>query len=233
MEPMYLYALLMFAAVTATVYLVLVWQKPDNVVGDEGIQIHSNWAGYYGEGRRAESGNPLKSTELTGIWERFKGYVKGLTVNHVSAETETLYFVLQFLMYMESGMTIMSALQKTQVSMEEAGYKLAEELRRINFKLRGGVPFDDAISVLEKSERGRALREFFLVISQAQEVGVPVSDALRGAIKEFEELRVIRAEARASRLSVLLAIPIVLGFLPSILLLVAFPAVHRLLEAFG
>jgi len=230
MEPMLLYALLVFTLVSVTVYIIL--QRSRDSVGEEAARLHGNWTRYYGEGHPMEMGSSLSAAGSVRR-ERFRQFLKGLTVNKVSAETETLYFVLQFLMYMESGMTIMSALQKTQASIEAAGYKLAEDLRKINFKLQGGVPFDEAINVLDESERGKSVKEFFLVISQAQEIGVPVSDALKGAIKEFEELRVIRAEERASRLSVLMAIPIVLGFLPSILLLVAMPAVSKLLEAFG
>jgi hypothetical protein len=229
MGALLLYAFLVFALVSVTVYVILL--KLRDTSGEE-ARLHGNWTRYYGEGRPMEMGSAVAGSGSART-ERFKQFLKGLTVNKVSAETETLYFVLQFLMYMESGMTIMSALQKTQASIEGAGYKLADDLRKINFKLQGGVPFGEAIKVLEGSERGKSVKEFFLVISQAQEIGVPVSDALKGAIKEFEELRVIRAEERASRLSVLMAVPIVLGFLPSILLLVAMPAVSKLLEAFG
>ena len=150
---------------------------------------------------------------------------------HVSYETEVLFFAMQFLMYIESGMTVMTALQKTQTAMEGAGYSMASELQKINFKLRSGVPFAQAIHAMEGNDV-KIIKEFFLVISQAQEIGVAVSDALKSAIKEFEELRVIRAEERASRLSVLLAVPIVFGFLPAILLLVLMPAVHGLMKAF-
>ena len=233
MESLWVYALFVFSFVTVAVYAVL-WRQKTKLAegGDEPVLFQSSWAGYYGSRYAREGESPLKGAGAVTFFDRIKRFAGGLTSKRVPAETETLYFVLQFLMYMESGMTIMSALQKTQTSMEAAEYRLADELRKINFKLRGGVPFGEAVKVLDK-EQGKELREFFLVISQAQQIGVPVSDALKGAIKEFEERRVIRAEERASRLSVMMAIPIVLGFLPSILLLVAMPAVHRLLEAFS
>ncbi len=235
MESLWLYFFLVFVLVGGAVYVVLA-RKSAFAESDDALLVHGNWSDYYAQNAGEKSLHsfikeqqnvlPLKRLQewLGKKWE-------SLFHEHVSYETEVLFFAMQFMMYMESGMTVMSALQKTQTAMEDAGYAMASDLQKINFKLRSGVPFSQAIHSLEGKDV-KLVKEFFLVISQAQEIGVAVSDALKGAIKEFEELRVIRAEQKAARLSVLMAVPIVFGFLPAILLLVLAPAVHGLFKAF-
>lgn len=230
-----LYFLTVFFLVSATVYAVLAPKK--GAQDAEGFaRGQSSWNEYYSQ--YTQKGNVqsfVKQQQDVLPLSRLRGWIRKkwetLFREHVSYETEVLFFAMQFLMYIESGMTVMTALQKTQTAMEGAGYSMAAELQKINFKLRSGVPFGQAIHAMEGNDV-KIIKEFFLVISQAQEIGVAVSDALKSAIKEFEELRVIRAEERASRLSVLLAVPIVFGFLPAILLLVLMPAVHGLMKAF-
>jgi hypothetical protein len=234
MGSLLMYGFSVFFLVSATVYLVA--RSRSDLPDGEGFEkLQSGLAGYYPlQGHHQPPVRLQPEPSPRGRWlERVKKRVKRLFSDRVSAETEILYFVLQFLMYIESGMTVISALKKTQAAMDEAGYAIAAELQKINFKLSGGVPFTEAIKVLEDKRSVRVMKEFFLVISQAQEIGVPVSQALKNAIREFEELRIIRAEQRASRLSVLLAVPIVFGFLPAILLLVLMPALHGLFKVFG
>ncbi|MDD3770526.1 MAG: type II secretion system F family protein [Sulfuricurvum sp.] len=228
------YFVSVFLLVSATVYLVLARQKKGGGAA-EGSAGGQSWNDFYAQyAQQGNVQNLIKQQQDVLPLKRVREWIdkkrESLFREHVSYETEVLFFAMQFLMYMESGMTVMSALQKTQSAMENAGYRMAQELQKLNFKLRSGVPFAEAIHMLEGKEV-KIVKEFFLVISQAQEIGVAVSDALKSAIKEFEELRVIRAEERASRLSVLLAVPIVFGFLPAILLLVLTPAVHGLMGA--
>lgn len=231
MMSVLLYALLVFSAVAVAVYWALNrfgTQAED--MTEEVPRPEAEW-GLFGNGNNRElaaRGERGVSRTFRAVWKSLQRFIERLRRNRVSEETETLFFVLQFLMYMESGMTILAALQKTQEMMEEVSYPMAEDLRMINFKLRAGATFSDAIEVITNSE----LREFFLVISQSQQIGVPISDALKSAIVEFEETRVARAEARASRVSVLLSLPIVFGFLPAIFILVLMPALHGLLGAF-
>lgn len=236
MEPLLWYFLSVFVLVFATVYVVLEREKKATEASEELMKGQNSWQDFYAQ--YTQKGNVqsfIKQQQdafpLSRLWEWISEKGKKMFRERASYETEVLFFAMQFLMYMESGMTVMSALQKTQSAMEEAGYNMAKDLQKINFKLRSGVPFVQAIHLLE-GKKIKIVKEFFLVISQAQEIGVAVSDALKSAIKEFEELRVIRAEERASRLSVMLAIPIVFGFLPAILLLVLMPAVHGLMKAF-
>ncbi len=225
MEMMF-YALLVFFAVAAAVYAVLARSGGEKEI--EGDEPH--FAPRWGATASVKEQQRTLSTSAALLAMREWGarLIERLRRSRVSEEAETLFFVLQFLMYMESGMTILAALQKTQDMMEEVGYQLAEELRMINFKLRAGATFNDAIDII----KNRELREFFLVISQSQQIGVPISDALKTAIIEYEETRVANAEARASRMSVFLAVPIVVGFLPAIFMLVLMPALHGLFGAF-
>jgi type II secretory pathway component PulF len=237
MESYLVYFLLVFSIVSGAVYGVLARKKGNIPDSGSFTVVKSSWSDYYAQyTHKGDVQNLIRQQQkdvlsLRGLGDWIRQTGEKFFHERVSHETEVLFFVMQFLMYMESGMTVMTALQKTQAAMEGAGYALAAELQKINFKLRSGVPFSQAIHVLEGKE-GKTIKEFFLVISQAQEIGVAVSDALKSAIREFEELRVIRAEERASKLSVLLAVPIVFGFFPAILLLVLMPAVYGLMKAF-
>jgi hypothetical protein len=229
MEPL-LYASLIFFAVSGAVYFTL---KATGEKGESGVldtaPVPTEWKLFdRGESREMTLTGDAPSRLVKKLWKGVRQLLDRMRRVRVSEETETLFFVLQFLMYMESGMTILAALQKTQETMESVGYRLAEELRMINFKLRAGATFGDAIEEISNGE----LKEFFLVISQSQQVGVPISDALKTAIVEFDETRVAKAEARASRVSVFLAVPIVFGFLPAIFILILMPALHGLFGAF-
>lgn len=145
-------------------------------------------------------------------------------------DTETIYFALHFLVYIQSGMTVMAALRKTYASLSVSGFGIARYLKEIIFRLDSGVPFKEAVSVLNKQPGAELLRELFMAMMQAQEIGVPLGDSLRNTIRDFEQTRVFRAEERASKMSVLLAIPIVFGFLPSIMMLLLYPAMHNIFE---
>lgn len=236
MEALLVYFILVFLMVAGAVYLVL--NRKSGVVEDESvILVQGNWSDFYAnKTSKGDLHSFIKEQQDVLPLGRLREWIgrkwESLFHERTSYETEVLFFAMQFMMYMESGMTVMTALQKTQTAMEEAGYGMASDLQKINFKLRSGVPFSQAILALEGKDV-KIVKEFFLVISQAQDIGVAVSDALKGAIKEFEELRVIRAEEKAARLSVLLAVPIVFGYLPAILLLVLTPAVYGLFKAFG
>lgn len=235
MESLGIFFFLVFVLVGVVVYWTLGRQNT-SVQNDEAVPVFSTWNDYQSQnsGERNIQNFIREQQDLFPV-ERFANWLKRRWAKSFRApvdyETEVLFFAMQFMMYMESGMTVMSALQKTQTAMEAAEYSMASDLQKINFKLRSGVPFAEAIHAME-GKNVKLVKDFFLVISQAQAIGVAVSDALKGAIKEFEELRIINAEQKAARLSVLMAVPIILGFLPAIMILVLAPAVHGLFKAF-
>ncbi len=161
------------------------------------------------------------------------GVKKALFRKKVDAGSETLYFLLLFLLFLQSGLPIRPAIGRAYYSLSAMGFEITRYLKEIIARIDSGVPFTQAVKVLDKYPEVNILRESFSNILQAQELGAPIEDSIKVTLKDLEESRVLRAEERASKMSVLLAIPVVFGFLPSIIILVAYPAMYQLLKALG
>lgn len=162
-----------------------------------------------------------------------EGVKKTLFRKKVDAGSETLYFLLLFLLFLQSGLPIRPAIGRAYYSLSSMGFEITRYLKEIIARIDSGVPFTQAVKVLDKYPEVAVLRESFSNILQAQELGAPIEDSIKTTLKDLEESRVLRAEERASKMSVLLAIPVVFGFLPAIILLVAYPAMYQLLKALG
>ncbi|MFA5353500.1 MAG: type II secretion system F family protein [Thermodesulfovibrionales bacterium] len=158
---------------------------------------------------------------------------KKLFGGKIDVGSETLYFLLLFLLFLQSGLPIRPAIGRAYYSLSAMGFQITRYLKEIISRIDSGVPFTQAVKVLDKYPEVAILRESFSNILQAQELGAPVEDSIKATLRELEESRVIRAEERASKMSVLLAIPVVFGFLPAIIVLVAYPAMYQLLKALG
>ncbi|NTU42990.1 MAG: type II secretion system F family protein [Nitrospirales bacterium] len=158
---------------------------------------------------------------------------KRFLVGHLDIGSETLYFLLLFLLFLQSGLPIRPAIGRAYYSLSSMGFQITKYLKDIISRIDSGVPFTQAVKVLDKYPEVSILRESFSNILQAQELGAPIEDSIKTTLKELEESRVLKAEERASKMSVLLAIPVVFGFLPAIIILVAYPAMYQLLKALG
>ncbi len=164
------------------------------------------------------------------LFEKFK---EKLFLKVLDIPTETSYFLLLFLLYIHSGLSVRSGMGRAYSSITQCEFKIGKYLKEIISKIDSGVHYSEAVKVLDKFPETAVMREAFSNIFQAQELGTPIEDSLKATMMEMEKLRVIKAEERASKLAVYISIPLVLGFLPCILLLAAYPPFSQLIKALG
>jgi tight adherence protein C len=73
-----------------------------------------------------------------------------------------------------------------------------------------------------------SLRSITATLNQAIRFGTPLAESLRILAAEMRNARLMRIEERAARLPVLLAIPLALFILPSLMMVISTPVALRL-----
>jgi tight adherence protein C len=133
----------------------------------------------------------------------------------------------------EAGLPLESALDRVAQEMREANQALSAEFATVATELR--ILADRRQALLNMGERTglAALRRFGGTLAQTMQYGTPLTQALRVLAAELRHETLMRFEARAARLPVLLTIPTILFILPCIFLVVGGPAVLRVLDIAG
>ncbi|QUL38128.1 type II secretion system F family protein [Erythrobacter sp. JK5] len=91
--------------------------------------------------------------------------------------------------------------------------------------MRAGASRDDALRKLADSAGVDEIRSFTTLLIQSDKLGTSIATTLRVYASEMREARRLRAEERAHRLPVLISIPLVVFMLPTMIGVLALPAV--------
>ena len=110
---------------------------------------------------------------------------------------------------------------------------LTDELRRVVQEMRVGVGRSAAMANMAERVDLPELRGFVSALSQADQLGVPVSDTLRVQADELRTRQRQHAEEQAMKLPVKILFPMVLCILPVLFIVVLGPAVMRISEQFS
>jgi hypothetical protein len=168
--------------------------------------------------------------KVSGLWEKMDQIKERLIYRKADTPTETTYFLLLFLLYIHSGLSVRAALGKAYYSISSMGFNIGKYITEIISKVDSGIPFFQATKVLDRFPEMAAMKEAFSSIFQSYDLGSAIEDSVRTTITDMEKTRIIKAEERMSKMTVLIAIPLVFGFLPSIIVMVAYPAFHQVLK---
>jgi tight adherence protein C len=109
---------------------------------------------------------------------------------------------------------------------------LTDELRRVVQEMRVGVGRSAAMANMAERVDLPELRGFVSALSQADQLGVPVSDTLRVQADELRTRQRQHAEEQAMKLPVKILFPMVLCILPVLFIVVLGPAVMRISQQF-
>jgi tight adherence protein C len=133
----------------------------------------------------------------------------------------------------EAGLSLDAAVERVSAEMREANRALSAEFAAAATELR--VLSDRRQALLNMGARTglEALRRLGGTLAQTLQYGTPLTQALRVLAAELRHETLMRFEARAARLPVLLTIPTIVFILPCIFLVVGGPAVLRLLDLAG
>jgi tight adherence protein C len=110
---------------------------------------------------------------------------------------------------------------------------LADELARTLHDVAVGRPRREAYEALVERTHVVDLKRFVAAINQADGYGVAIADVLRIQAQEMRVKRRQRAEEQAMKVPVKVTFPLMLCFLPALLLLVVGPAVLQFVGSMG
>ena len=131
----------------------------------------------------------------------------------------------------EAGLGLESAFQRVAAEIGYAHPAVAEEMTRTASELR--IAADRRSALLNMGERTglESLKRLGSTLVQTHKYGTPLSQSLRILSVELREEMLIRFEANAARLPVLLTIPMIIFILPTVFIIVGGPAMLAVLQS--
>ncbi|OFX03770.1 MAG: hypothetical protein A3D94_00295 [Alphaproteobacteria bacterium RIFCSPHIGHO2_12_FULL_66_14] len=110
---------------------------------------------------------------------------------------------------------------------------LAEELRTTAADLKLLPSREEAFARLAERVGGKGVHTVAMTLAQTMRYGTPLADALRMVATELRNDTLLRLEARANRMPVLMTLPMLFFTMPALFLVIGGPAVLRLIDIIG
>ena len=132
----------------------------------------------------------------------------------------------------EAGLGFEPAINRVATEIREAHPAISEEFGKTASELR--VVADSRVALVNMGNRTGldSLKRMSSMLAQTMRYGTPLGDALRVLSAEMRHEMLMRFEARAARLPVLMTIPMILFILPCIFLIVGGPAAIQVMRNF-
>jgi len=130
----------------------------------------------------------------------------------------------------EAGLGFEPAINRVAAEIRQAHPAISEEFGKTASELR--VVSDSRVALVNMGTRTGldSLKRMGSMLSQTMRYGTPLGDALRVLSAEMRYEMLMRFEARAARLPVLMTIPMILFILPCIFLIVGGPAAIQVMK---
>ncbi|NTZ41948.1 type II secretion system F family protein [Altererythrobacter sp. SALINAS58] len=129
------------------------------------------------------------------------------------------------LVCVEAGLGLEAAMDRVGREMATSHPLIAELLLQTTLMMRAGASREDALRKLGENAGVDQIRSFTTLLIQSDKLGTSMSTTLRVYSGEMREQRRMRAEERAHRLPVLISIPLVCFMLPTMIGVLALPAI--------
>ena len=133
----------------------------------------------------------------------------------------------------QAGLGLEAAIERVAEEMRESHREIAREFALVAHELQITADTRQALLGLGRRTGLDSLKRLAATLAQSLQYGTPLSAALRTLSAEMRQEMLTRFEERAARLPVLLTLPMVVFILPCIFIVVAGPAVMRIMHAFG
>ncbi|MBR0642115.1 type II secretion system F family protein [Plastoroseomonas hellenica] len=130
----------------------------------------------------------------------------------------------------EAGLALQPAMQRVVDEIAGVFPQVAAEFRLTLHELRVLTDRREALTRMGKRTRVIALQRLAQTLIQSIQYGTPMSQALRMLAAELRQEQLLRFEARAARLPVLLTLPMVAFILPTLFLVVGGPAAVQVMR---
>jgi tight adherence protein C len=133
------------------------------------------------------------------------------------------------LICVESGMSIEMALQRVGHEIAATSIELAEELALTCAELSYLPERRMAYENLARRTNHPGVKSVAMALTQAERYGTPLGSALRVMAKENRDLRLSAAEKKGAALPAKLTVPMIVFFLPVLLMVIMGPAMIQIL----
>src|SRR6201981_1783765 len=130
----------------------------------------------------------------------------------------------------EAGLSLDQAIEQVSEDLRASNPAVAEEFAIMASEMRGLSNRSEALENFARRTGVKSLRSIIATLNQALRFGTPLAQSMRILAAEMRNARLLRIEERAGRLPVLLAIPLALFILPSLLLVIGTPVALRLAD---
>ncbi len=130
----------------------------------------------------------------------------------------------------EAGLSLDQAIEQVSDDLRASNPAVAEEFAVTASEMRVLPNRGAALENFARRTGIASLRSVTVTLNQAIRFGTPLAQSMRVLASEMRNAHLLRIEERAARLPVLLAIPLALFILPSLLLLIGTPVALRLAD---
>ena len=130
----------------------------------------------------------------------------------------------------EAGLGLDGAFTRVGAQMAAAHPVLAEHFGLVSLELRAGMSREAALRNLADRIGLPEVTSFVVLLIQSDRLGTSIGQTLRIQAEEMRLKRMLRAEEKAYKLPVKMAIPLVLCLLPAIVTVVALPGIIRIVR---
>ena len=134
---------------------------------------------------------------------------------------------------MEAGLGINAAMVKVSEELADARPDISEEFGIVNVEIRIGRDRAEALHNLSVRTAADDLRNFVIMLIQADRFGTSIAKAVRAYSDGLRTLRRQRAEQSAQKASVKLLLPLTLFLFPVLFIVILGPAALSLLDTMG
>lgn len=128
------------------------------------------------------------------------------------------------LVCVEAGQGLDAALNRVAEEIAQAHPQLAEELLIVGLELRAGKSRNDVLRDMARRVAVDEISAFVTVLIQSDRFGTSIGDALRVYAAEMRAKRMVRAEEKANKLPVKLALGTIACTIPPVMLILAGPS---------
>lgn len=129
------------------------------------------------------------------------------------------------LVCVEAGLGLEAALDRVSREMLMSHPLISSLFAETVFRMRAGESREEALRKLADAAGVEEIRSFSTLMIQSDKLGTSIATTLRVYASEMRESRKLRAEEKAHRLPVLISIPLVVFMLPTMMGVVALPAI--------
>jgi tight adherence protein C len=132
----------------------------------------------------------------------------------------------------EAGLSLNQAIEEISHQLRLSNKDVAEEFTMTSAEMRILPDFAQALDNMVERTGLQNLRGMVATLKQSLQFGTPLSESLRIVASEMRAEHHALMEARAARLPVLLALPMMAFILPCLFMIIGTPVVLRIIDAF-